>query len=116
MSKKLTKNSSNKNSDEYLFTDSLEQTIENVSSSIENLEDKLNDITNPVRKKVLNRFPILFTLLTTFGITAVFFGFERILSEIDFLYKRPWLILLIGILILMATGTLYKVLDHKSRK
>lgn len=64
----------------------------------------------PVRQSVLRRFPTLFLLLVTFGLTATFYGFERLILEWTYVYERPWLILLIGISILIATGTLYKKL------
>lgn len=64
----------------------------------------------PVRVSVLKRFPILFLLLTTFGVAAIFYGFERILGQFDILVTYPWLILGIGIVTLAFTGQLYKKL------
>lgn len=84
------------------------ETIELASSGVEKLEKHIEAGSEPLRQNVFARFPILFTLSTTFGIVAVFFGFERMLQEISFLNNRPWLILLLGILILSITGTLYK--------
>ena len=89
-------------------TDSIEYAAERLQKA----ERELQATMEPIRRSVLERFPILFTLLTAFGVAAVFFGFERILSEIAFLNNRPWLILLLGIIVLSSTGTLYKMLGR----
>jgi len=64
----------------------------------------------PVRKSVLQRFPTLFLLLVTFGISATSFAFEKILSQYDILNRYPWLIFILGVGALALTGTLYKKL------
>ena len=104
-----------KSPDEQPWSHSVQATVDAMAVSLQKTERQLDRMAQPVRQRVLSRFPILFTLLTTFGVAATFFGFERILAEITFLHDRPWLILFIGILVLMGTGTLYKVLD-RSRK
>lgn len=63
-----------------------------------------------VRKSVFKRFPVLFLLLVTFGVTAVVYSFERIMTDVVYLHDRPWLILLIGLGTLVSTGTLYEKL------
>lgn len=88
-------------------------TIEVAAEGVQKLEQQIDKTAKPFRRSVLSRFPILFTLATTFGVAATFFGFERILQDITFLNNRPWLILLLGIIVLSATGTLYKVLSQK---
>jgi energy-converting hydrogenase Eha subunit E len=72
--------------------------------------DDADLVLQPVRKSIIKRFPVAFTLAVTFGVASIFFGFERIISEITFLNERPVLILILGIVILAATGTLYKKL------
>ncbi len=91
------------------------ETIDYAAAGVKTVERELQATVRPLRRSVLERFPILFTLLTTFGVAAVFFGFERILSEVTYLYERPWLILLLGIGILVSTGSLYKVLGRSRR-
>jgi energy-converting hydrogenase Eha subunit E len=66
---------------------------------------------SPLRTSVLKRFPILFSLLTTLGVATTFLGFEKIVSNITFLDQNPLLMLILGISILAATGTLYKKLS-----
>jgi uncharacterized integral membrane protein len=64
----------------------------------------------PIRRSVFKRFPIVFTLLGTFGVGATFYGIERILASIVWLNERPWVILGIGLSVLALIGSLYKKL------
>jgi len=64
----------------------------------------------PTRKSILKRFPVLFSLLATFGLVMTFLGFEKIVSQITFLDQNPLVMLILGVSILAATGTLYKKL------
>lgn len=62
------------------------------------------------RDHAFARFPLLFTLLATFGVVATFYGFNGILEKIPLLARDPYISLAIGILILVVTGKLYKKL------
>lgn len=78
---------------------------------------KLKEVPAPVinklaetRESVFAKFPLLFTLLGTFGLVATFYGFEGIINKIDLLANNPVILLGVGLLALIATGTLYKKL------
>lgn len=78
---------------------------------------KLKDVPVPVisklaqtREGVFARFPLLFTLLGTFGLVATFYGFEGIINRIELLADNPVILLSVGLLALITTGTLYKKL------
>jgi hypothetical protein len=92
----------------------ISNTIEVAAEGVQKIEQQIDKTAQPLRSSVFARFPILFTLATTFGVAATFFGFERMLQEIEFLNNRPWLILLLGIVVLSGTGTLYKVLSNNN--
>ena len=62
------------------------------------------------RNSTFNRFPLLFTLLGAFGVVATFYGYERLIDKLDFLADNPFILLGIGVLTLVLTGTLYKKL------
>ena len=72
---------------------------------------EVDTYVSPLRTSVLARFPIVFSLLTTFGVATTFLGFEKIVSNIAFLDQHPFLMLILGISILALTGTLYKKLS-----
>lgn len=62
------------------------------------------------RDSAYSRFPLLFTLLATFGVVATFYGFEHIIDGIPLLANNPIILLAIGVSALFVTGTLYKKL------
>lgn len=84
--------------------------LNSLEIAVNTVEHEVDTLVEPTRKNVLKRFPIFFTLIVTFGVSATFFGFERLLVDITYLNDRPLLILSIGILTLVVTGTLYKKL------
>jgi hypothetical protein len=86
-------------------------TLDVMSNLIDTTTNEVDTYIEPVRASVLSRFPILFSLLVTFGITTTFLGFEKIISQIGFFDRNPLLVLLLGISILALTGTLYKKLQ-----
>lgn len=63
------------------------------------------------RKAVFERFPLVFTLLGAFGLVATFYGFERLIDQIDLLANNPFILLGTGLLTLILTGSLYKKLQ-----
>jgi hypothetical protein len=73
-------------------------------------EKTIGTYIEPVRKSIFRRFPILFSLLVTSGVTATFLGIEKLILKYQIFETSPELILLLGISILAFTGTLYKKL------
>jgi len=62
------------------------------------------------RDSTFQRFPVILLLLSTFGVVAVLYGFEKVIDQIDFMANNPLFILGIGIGTLALTGSLYKKL------
>lgn len=85
-------------------------TTSKISHTITETERKIEETVAPVRKSVLKRFPIVFILLVTFGFTATITGIEQLLLQINFLQNNPFVVLIIGLVLLVITGTLYKKL------
>ncbi len=84
--------------------------IDQVTKRVETVVRDTGSIIDPVRQSLFRRFPVFATLLVTFGVTATFFGIERIITEIAWLNDRPLLILILGILALVTSGKLYQKL------
>ena len=78
---------------------------------VENLTKEIHDAIAIRGRSVFGRYPLLFLSLATFGFVATIYGFERVLDQIPLLRENPTIILLVGILILALTGTLYKRLE-----
>lgn len=81
-----------------------------VERLISNTEKKIEDRINPFRTEVTKRFPTLFLLLSTFGLIATYLAMEQLLLQYNVTQENPILLLIIGIGILVFTGTLYKKL------
>jgi uncharacterized integral membrane protein len=63
------------------------------------------------RDSVFARFPLVFTLLGTFGVVATLYGFQHLIDKVPLFVNNPLIPLAIGLTILVLTGTLYKKLD-----
>lgn len=74
-------------------------------------EEKL--IEKAVEKRLLaqKRFPLLITLLATFGLISVFYGFEKMIDRVHLFVNHPWILLILGLLLLGVTGRVYQKLD-----
>lgn len=92
---------------------SVESAVEKAAHGVEAFETGLAEKARPLRESVFHKFPTLFILLTTFGVTSVLFGFEGIIAQFPFLTERPWLILLMGVVVLGFTGSLYTRLGNQ---
>ena len=80
---------------------------------VEELTSRLNDLFGQKSRPLLTRYPLVFTLLVIFGAIMISEGMRGILAEVVFFQIHPLVMLGIGILILILTGTLYKKLKNK---
>jgi len=88
-------------------TEKIKKEIKKIESIGANFSDKFRS----TRDSAFTRFPLLFLLLSTFGLVATFYGFEKVIDQIPFFIEKPHMVLLTGITILLATGALYKKLS-----
>lgn len=77
---------------------------------IEDLTARLNQIFGEKGKGVFGRYPLTFALLIIFGATMVSQGIKELLLEIPIIKDNPFVMIGIGLVILVITGTLYKKL------
>lgn len=78
---------------------------------LEDLTQEVHTLTEKHAKRASRRYPLTLSLLGTFGLAAVIWGFEGIVKSIPFLDNHPFLLLTIGIVLLIITGSLYTRLD-----
>lgn len=83
---------------------------ETIEQILKTTETRIEETVTPIRKSALKRFPVLFLLAVTFGFTAVVTGIERMLTEQQYLADHPLVIVAIGVVVLILTGTVYKKL------
>jgi hypothetical protein len=75
------------------------------------LEERIvNGLTNQ-RDKTAVRYPLFFGMAVTFGLVATFYGFEGLINKVTWLQENPWATLLVGVTVLIITGTAYKKLN-----
>ena len=85
--------------------------VDSVHDVISEVEHEMEERIAPVRKNALERWPALFLLVVTMGLSLVIYSMELIFAQWDWVVNYPWMALGIGISILLATGTLYKKLS-----
>ena len=62
-------------------------------------------------KYLVRRYPLLFALLLAFGTAAIFTGFHFWVETTRLFHEKPLLLVLLGVIVLFLTGTLYKTLS-----
>ncbi len=77
---------------------------------LDEINRKFDNLVKTQQNTKLKRFPLLFTLLVAFGFVITIYSFEKIADKIIFFQERPIVMLIIGLSILVFTGTLYKKL------
>lgn len=75
------------------------------------VEHKIAERVVADRESAAERFPLFFGLAATFGLVSVLYGFEKLIDRVDLFVNNPWILLVVGVLILVATGAAYKKLN-----
>ncbi len=78
---------------------------------VEDLTSKVNTTFGKKGKSVFNRYPLAFSLLVIVGATLMSQGVKELMLQISIFKTQPFVMFLVGITILILTGTLYKKLD-----
>lgn len=63
------------------------------------------------RETAAQRFPLFFGLTATFGLVSVLYGFEKLIDRVELFVNNPWILLVTGVLLLLATGAAYRKLN-----
>ena len=79
--------------------------------SITDAEKKVFNKVRNQSAKAENKFPLVISLLVTFGFVSVLYGFEKIIDQISFLETNPHILLIIGLVVLALTGRVYQKLS-----
>ena len=87
---------------------------EKVKAEIKKLESMGGSVSRRmlgIRDSAFTKYPLAFVLLTSFGLVATFYGFEKVIDNIPFFVENPYMILVTGIVVLILTGTLFKKIE-----
>ena len=85
----------------------------NILKHLEDLSNEINEKMASRTKNVFQKYPLTFGLLILFGVIAVIDGMRGLMESFGLFRDNPWYLIIIGLLILTITGTLYKKLDQK---
>ena len=85
----------------------------NIIEEVEKAIKDFNNVADKHARPVLRRYPLIFILLVTFGGAAIFDGLKFFLDEVSIFKEHPLILMLIGVVILLFTGKLYKVLGKE---
>lgn len=88
----------------------IDHSKEGVVEHVRHIEKDIEYKVISYQKSVLSRFPFLFLGLSTFGGVMIFYGFEKIIDQTPFLANNPLGMLIVGFIILVLTGALYRKL------
>lgn len=83
--------------------------IQEIEKTIKNAHDTAGKYTQPVLKK----YPLSFAFALTFSLAAIIKGFDLVIEKNKLFVEHPYLLIIIGALVLFITGTLYKTLSKK---
>jgi hypothetical protein len=92
----------------------IQEQKQKVEAEMRKLEEMGGSITGHAKKfrdTALARFPVVFVFLSSFGLVATFYGFEKVIDDIAYFSENPKMILVAGLVVLAFTGTLYKKLN-----
>lgn len=78
---------------------------------LENMGGGLSKRMVGIRDSAFTKYPLIFVLLSSFGLVATFYGFEKVIDNTPFFVENPNMILATGIVVLVITGTLFKKLS-----
>lgn len=91
------------------FVDRLEHRVAEV---LHDIPESVHEVFRRHRRTAFEKHPFLFSTLGLLGFVATWKGFDHIISQIDFFQNNPGLLLLIGLMILLFTGRLYRQIDE----
>jgi len=73
-------------------------------------EKRLLKVLGKHRDFAAKKFPLGFALIATFGVLTTMQGYQKLIDKIPLIHNNPWISLVIGLLTLAVTGTVYKKL------
>jgi hypothetical protein len=82
----------------------------NINEQVKKADHGVIDKFSKSKKNAFTRYPLLFALLAAFGLVITNDGIQGVISKVDWLNNNPYITLIIGLVILLFTGTLYKKL------
>jgi hypothetical protein len=84
--------------------------IFSINERVKNADHGVIDRLSKGKKNTFIRYPLLFSLLAAFGLVITNDGIQGLITKVSWLNRNPIITLIVGMIILLFTGTLYKKL------
>lgn len=68
------------------------------------VEERLIQKVAAERETLAHRYPLTFALVGTFGFVSTLYGFEKLIDRVQLFESHPWILLIVGVVTLSATG------------
>jgi hypothetical protein len=73
-------------------------------------EKKLLKRLSKHRDHAAKKFPLGFAIIATFGLVTTMNGLQKLLEKVPVINNNPWISFVVGLVTLIASGTVYKKL------
>lgn len=103
--------------------ESTEENLEESHSYLNQLEHRVGELMHSIpesvhevfrrhRRSAFEKHPFFFSTLGLLGVVATWQGFDDIIERVEFFDANPGSLLIIGLIILLLTGRLYRQMDR----
>lgn len=82
-----------------------------VSDFMHNIPSSVHEVFRRHRRTAFEKHPFFFSTLGLLGLVATWQGFDDVIERIDYFDANPGSLLIIGLVILLMTGRLYRQMD-----
>ena len=86
---------------------------ERVGGLLGNIPESVHQAFRQHRKSAFQKHPFVFSTLGLMGLVATWQGFDDLLEQFAVFDAYPGSLLIIGLVLLLATGRLYREIDSK---
>ncbi|MEX2369020.1 MAG: hypothetical protein WD552_01340 [Candidatus Paceibacterota bacterium] len=89
-----------------------ESNLHQVGDFFHNLPESVHEAFARHRRSAFQKHPFFFSTLGLLGLVATWQGFDDVMERIGYFDAHPGSLLIIGLIILLLTGRLYRQLDR----
>lgn len=86
--------------------------LQQVGEFFHNLPESVHEAFARHRNSAFHKHPFFFSTIGLLGLVATWQGFEDIVERISYFDAHPGSLLIIGLIILLLTGRLYRQMDQ----
>ncbi len=82
--------------------------VDVVENTIKTIESKTDKVSEPLRRTLFKRFPIIAVLAVAFGVTATASGAQLLFMKVEFFVDHPGVLMTAGLIALVVMGKLHQ--------